>query len=227
MFLCLRDNAFLTQREFGILWFCILFKKGQTNNESNVLKLTISLNFARKREMTLRSVFMFLIFLLCALFLVVNWTGITTEVPVNLLYEETQAPLGLVLLFSLGSLVCITLMYAFVQNATLSMELRKAHKELEKARQLAQSSEKSRFTQLNQAWQTDLMHLQEENEERQKALFARITELENQIRENARETVNSVSASVGEVEDRINQVLTQYQQNDVKENPTKIDNINL
>ena len=161
--------------------------------------------------MALRSVFMVLVLVLCSLFLVVNWAGITTDVPVNLLYTEIEAPLGLILLFSLGFLVLLCLLYAFVQNAAMAIELRKAHKELEKARQLAQSSEKSRFTQLNQAWQTDLLHLQEENSERQKALLARLDEIEHQLHEHVneatRETVNSVSASVGEVEDRLKDVL--------------------
>ena len=163
--------------------------------------------------MALRSVFMILVLVLCSLFLIVNWAGITTDVPVNLLYTQIEAPLGLILLFSLGFLVLLCLLYAFVQNAAMAIELRKAHKELEKARQLAQSSEKSRFTQLNQAWQTDLMHLQEENAERQKLLLARLDTLEQQLHEHVneatRETVNSVSASVGELEDRLKQVLAQ------------------
>ena len=54
--------------------------------------------------MTLRSVVLAILSLLALIFLILNWQGITASVPVNLIVEEIQAPLGLILLVILGGL---------------------------------------------------------------------------------------------------------------------------
>ena len=46
--------------------------------------------------MHLRSVFLLLLFVLCTVFLIVNWQGVMADVNVNLLWTEIQAPLGLI-----------------------------------------------------------------------------------------------------------------------------------
>ncbi len=157
--------------------------------------------------MNLRSVFLFVIFIFCGIFLVVNWQGIVTDVPVNLLYTEIQAPLGLILLLVLGFLVFICLLYAFVQQASLALEMRRAHKELEDARQLAQRAERSRFVELNNELQKLVKDLQEQSTTRHNAVLARIETMEERMRMNTHDTINSVSASVGEVEDRLSELV--------------------
>lgn len=157
--------------------------------------------------MNLRSVFLFVIFIFCGIFLVVNWQGIVTDVPVNLLYTEIQAPLGLILLLVLGFLVFICLLYAFVQQASLALEMRRAHKELEDARQLAQRAERSRFVELNNELQKLVKDLREQSTTRHNAVLARIETMEERMRMNTHDTINSVSASVGEVEDRLSELV--------------------
>ena len=166
--------------------------------------------------MNLRSVFLFVVLIFCAIFLVVNWGGIVTDVPVNLLYTEIEAPLGLILLLVLGFLVVLCLMYAFLQQASLALEMRRAHKELEDARQLAQRAERSRFVELHNELQKLVKDLQEESQTRHNSLLARFETLEERMRVNMHDTINSVSASVGEVEDRLSQ-LVRVQTNALKE----------
>ena len=55
--------------------------------------------------MHLRTVFLLLLFVLCSVFLVVNWEGVMANVNVNLLYTEIQAPLGLILLLGPGLVI--------------------------------------------------------------------------------------------------------------------------
>lgn len=98
--------------------------------------------------MHLRTVFLLLLFVLCSVFLVVNWEGVMANVNVNLLYTEIQAPLGLILLLGPGLVILICLVYGFVQQAALSMELRRVNKQLQQARDLAQKAEQSRFVEL-------------------------------------------------------------------------------
>lgn len=172
--------------------------------------------------MNLRSVFLFVIFIFCGIFLVVNWQGIVTDVPVNLLFEEVQAPLGLILLLVLGFLVVLCLLYAFLQQASLALEMRRAHKELEEARQLAQRAERSRFVELNNELQKVVKDLQEQSVTRHNAVLARLETLEERMRVNMHDTINSVSASVGEVEDRLSQ-LVRVQTNALKEQKQSAD----
>ena len=59
--------------------------------------------------MHLRSVFLLLLFVLCTVFLIVNWQGVMADVNVNLLWTEIQAPLGLILLLGQGLVILICL----------------------------------------------------------------------------------------------------------------------
>lgn len=150
--------------------------------------------------MHLRSVFLLLLFVLCSVFLIVNWEGVMAEVNVNLLWTEIQAPLGLILLMGPGLLILICLIYGFVQQAGLSMELRRVNKQLQQARDLAQKAELSRFTELKSEMQKQITELQNQSASRHSSLMAAVDE-------SAQETVNSLSASVGEVEDRLSQLV--------------------
>lgn len=157
--------------------------------------------------MHLRSVFLLLLFVFCSVFLIVNWEGVMAEVNVNLLWTEIQAPLGLILLMGPGLLILICLIYGFVQQAGLSMELRRVNKQLQQARDLAQKAELSRFTELKSEMQKQITELQNQSASRHSSLMAAVNGVQAAVDESAQETVNSLSASVGEVEDRLSQLV--------------------
>ena len=155
--------------------------------------------------MHLRSVFLLLLFVLCTVFLIVNWQGVMADVNVNLLWTEIQAPLGLILLLGPGLVILICLVYGFVQQAALSMELRRVNKQLQQARELAQKAEQSRFTELKM--QKQMLELQNQSASRHASIMAAVNGLQAAVDESAQDTVNSLSASVGEVEDRLTQLV--------------------
>ena len=155
--------------------------------------------------MHLRSVFLLLIFVLCSVFLVVNWEGVMADVSVNLLYTQIQAPLGLILLLGPGLLILVCLIWGFIQQAMLSMELRKVHKQLSQAQDLAQKAELSRYMELKSEMQKQILDLQNQASARHSALVNAINAVQQEVERNSHETVNSLSASVGEVEDRLTQ----------------------
>ena len=157
--------------------------------------------------MHLRSVFLLLLFVLCSVFLIVNWEGVMAEVNVNLLWTEIQAPLGLILLLGPGLLILLCLIYGFVQQAALSMDLRRVNKQLQQARDLAQKAELSRFTELKNELQKQITELQNQSAARHSSLMAAVNGVQAAVDESAQETVNSLSASVGEVEDRLSQLV--------------------
>ena len=157
--------------------------------------------------MHLRTVFLLLLFILCSIFLIVNWEGVMANVTVNLLWTEIQAPLGLILLLGPGLLILICLVYGFIQQAGLSMELRRVNKQLQQARDLAQKAELSRFTELKSEMQKQITELQNQSASRHSSLMAAINGVQAAVDESGQETVNSLSASVGEVEDRLSQLV--------------------
>ena len=130
--------------------------------------------------------------------------------------------MGLILLLVLGFLVVLCLLYAFLQQASLALEMRRAHKELEEARQLAQRAERSRFGEFNNELQKVVKDLQEQSVTRHNAVLARLETLEERMRVKMHDTINSVSASVGEVEDRLSQ-LVRVQTNALKEQKQSAD----
>lgn len=173
--------------------------------------------------MHLRTVFLLLLFVLCSVFLVVNWEGVMANVNVNLLYTEIQAPLGIILLLGPGLVILICLVYGFVQQAALSMELRRVNKQLQQARDLAQKAEQSRFVELKNEMQKQILELQNQSASRHSSLMAAVNGLQSAVDESAQETVNSLSASVGEVEDRLSQLVEMAAGKDISIGEKKIE----
>ena len=157
--------------------------------------------------MHFRTVFLLLLFVLCSVFLVVNWEGVMADVTVNLLYTEIQSPLGLILLLGPGLVILICLVYGFVQQAALSMELCRVNKLLQQARDLAQKAEQSRYVELKSEMQKQILVLQHQSASRHSSLMAAVNGLPSAVEARAHETVNSLSARVGEVEDRLTKLV--------------------
>ena len=147
--------------------------------------------------MHLRTVFLLLLFVLCSVFLVVNWEGVMANVNVNLLYTEIQAPLGLILLLGPGLVILI--------------------------RDLAQKAEQSRFVELKNEMQKQILELQNQSASRHSSLMAAVNGLQSAVDESAQETVNSLSASVGEVEDRLSQLVEMAAGKDISIGEKKIE----
>ncbi len=106
--------------------------------------------------MTVRSVVLVLLSLFAAIFLILNWAGITAPVPVNLLFKSTQAPLGLILLVVLGALWCVGIVWALMQQASTLVEIRRAYKEASANKNLAEHAEVSRIEQVKALMKEDL-----------------------------------------------------------------------
>ena len=146
--------------------------------------------------MHLRTVFLILLLIFCSIFLVVNWEGVMAPVTVNLLYTETQAPLGLILLLGPGLLIFVCLIYGFIQQAAL-----------QNAQDLASKAELSRFNDLKKDIDQQIKKLQDKSSEQHAALTTKLTAIEEELESNTRVTIDSISASVGEVEDRLTQLV--------------------
>ena len=116
--------------------------------------------------MTIRTVLLVFLSALAALFAVVNWQAITAIVPVNLLFTQVNAPLGLILIVVFGALWLFVLVWALMQQASVVVELRRAYKEVHANKALAENAEKSRVQEARLALEDAVNRVEEKMAER-------------------------------------------------------------
>ena len=110
--------------------------------------------------MNIRSVVLVVLCLLSAIFLIINWGTITAPVTVNFLFTQQEAPLGLILLLVLGLLWIVGMVWALMQQASVLLELRKANKNANVRKSLAEKAELSRVSQTKTALEEAMTHLE-------------------------------------------------------------------
>ena len=111
------------------------------------------------------------------LFAAINWTAFVSPFKLSVVFTTVEAPLGLVLLGIAGLLTLLFLIYiVFLQSSSL-LESRRQARELQK------------------------VALQNENA--QAALMAKLEELERGLRSTMEQSVNSLAAYMGEIDDKL------------------------
>ena len=137
------------------------------------------------------------------IFAALNWTTMISPVPLSLLFAETDAPLGLILLSATGILTLLFIAFVvYIQSSTLMLRKR-LNRELETQRELADKAEASRFTQLRTYLENALQSQKKQNTENHQQMEARLAETEANIRAVIEETGRTLSAYIGELEDRL------------------------
>jgi hypothetical protein len=127
---------------------------------------------------------------LCVFF-IVNWRVFAAPTTLNLLVTTVNAPIGFVMLALFALALAVLSSAVGLWQGTLLVEFRRQAKELQAARALADSAEESRFTKL-----AALMHEETANS------TARLEAALEGLRRELRETENSLSATLGEMDDR-------------------------
>ena len=157
--------------------------------------------------MTYRSLFIILALAALGVFAALNWTAFITPTTLNLGFAEVHAPLGLIMLIATGVVAALFLLYIVFQQAGAIMETRRFAKELKSQRDLADSAESSRFTELRGFLQTELQRIEAQNAAAQRETGARIDRLEQGLMDKQAEAGRSLSAYLGEIEDKLDRVL--------------------
>jgi uncharacterized integral membrane protein len=158
---------------------------------------------SKETIMRFRTLFLFAVLAITALFALLNWQAFTTPVTLSLVFGSVQAPVGLVMLgvvFFLGAMCLAYLIY--VQGVAL-MDSRRHAKELQAHRELADNAEASRFTELHNFVNAELQKMEQIQADTRAHLLARIEQMEQRTRLAVEETGSSLSAYIGELEDRI------------------------
>ena len=157
--------------------------------------------------MNLRSAVIAIMLALLGAFTLLNWAAFTAPTTLSLGFAEVQAPLGLIMLVVTAFLCVLFLGYIAFQQAGVIREARRMSKELKTQRELADSAEASRFTELRNYIAGELAGLATHGSRADEALGERLERLDAALRERIAESERSLSAYVGEIDDKLDRLL--------------------
>ncbi len=153
--------------------------------------------------MKLQTLLLLLILALIGAFSALNWHVFISPTPLSLGFTSVEMPLGLVMLGFLITLTALFLIFVVYQQTSMLFENRRHTRELQANRELADQAEASRFTELRSYLEGELGRQGNLNAETKTALIARIDRLEGDLRALAEQSENSLSAYIGEMEERL------------------------
>jgi biopolymer transport protein ExbB/TolQ len=153
--------------------------------------------------MKLPTLLLLLLIFLLAAFTALNWGVFVQPAELSFGIVTFQLPFGLLMLGLLVAATLVFILFAiYVQTGAL-LEVRRHTRELQACRELAEKAEASRLSELRHAFEAAA----EKQENRQQAFEARLTaevaQLGSGLRVSMEESVNSLAACIGELEDRL------------------------
>jgi len=153
--------------------------------------------------MRFRTLFLFVLLGLTVLFALLNWPAFTAPAMLSLVFTTVQAPVGLVMLGVVVVLGAMSLAYLIYVQGTALMDSRRHAKELQSQRDLVEKAEVSRFTELHNFVNAELRKHEQMQQDMHVRLLGRVEQMEQRTRAALMETGNSLSAYIGELEDRL------------------------
>ena len=166
--------------------------------------------------MYLRTLLIVLVLGVVVVFALLNWSVFTAPTALSIGFTTVEAPLGLILLGAIGALTLLFLIYLVYLQATALMESRQYSRELKNQRELADRAEESRFTELRSSLETELRRIANQMADSNTAMNTRLDGLAHDLRSAIEQSTNSLSAYIGEIEDRLERTGGR-----LKENPTR------
>lgn len=142
--------------------------------------------------MRLRSVLALIGLGMFTVFTALNWRTFTTPTRLDLLIGVVDAPLGLVMLGVLALLVLAFTLQMIVWQGGILREARRHARDLQEQRTLADQAEASRFSELRVALHEEMAQVER-----------RLVELQDGLRGDLRDSVNSLASMIGELDDRL------------------------
>ena len=142
--------------------------------------------------MRYRTVFAISAVILIAAFLIINWSLFSAPATLNLLVSTVQVPVGVVMLALFAVIILALTIYVGMWQSTFLSEYRRQTKELQAQRILADNAEASRFTELGTVVRAEIAGLE-----------LRLGTSLDGLRAEFRDTENSIAATLGEMDDRI------------------------
>lgn len=153
--------------------------------------------------MKIRTLLLILFILLVAGFVALNFAQILQPTSLSFGVTEVQAPLGLVLLGMLVLVLVVFLAALVYQQTTHMIEVRRVTREASEQRNLADKAEASRFTELRTFLQAEMQATAAREIDLAEKLHQKVDKLQHAMTEVIEQNGNGLSASLGELEDRL------------------------
>jgi len=145
--------------------------------------------------------------ILLGIFTLANWTTLSTPAPLSFIAFKLDAPLGWVLLGLILVFLAMFTAYVLTLRTTMLMDARRFAKELQVQQQLADKAEASRLNDLRTQLDQTFAQLQAAHEQARTDLNVRMDGMEQALLNAIEESGRSLSAYVGEVEDKLDRSL--------------------
>ena len=162
--------------------------------------------------MPLRTILVLLLVVGIALFAMLNWDEFTRPTTLRLGLGTVEAPLGLIMLGLTVLLLVLFLIFLTYLQTSVLLESRRHTRELQTQRQLAEQAEVSRYSQLRQYLEAELLKLAAQQEQGHTRISARLDQLDRDLRQVIEQTGNTLATYIGELEDRLQRELSQDDQ---------------
>lgn len=157
--------------------------------------------------MKVRTLLLLLVLAAVSGFAVLNWNVFTAPTLLSLGITNVRAPLGVVMLGLLVTLTAVFLVFVVYLEASVLFDARHHARELRTNRELADQAESSRFTDLRAVLENGLKRQEYLDAESRAVVVARLERLDVDLRAALEQSEASVSAGIGELEDRFEQAI--------------------
>ena len=153
--------------------------------------------------MRTRTLLLLVVLIAIGVFAAVNWKAIVAPTTLSLVVTDVQAPLGLIMLGVTALVTLLFLLFVVYLQTSVHLDTRRHTRELQGQRELADKAEASRFTELRAFLETELRKLAEQSGAAQANMAARLDQVQRELGAAILQTENSLSAYIGELEDRL------------------------
>jgi hypothetical protein len=119
---------------------------------------------------------------LTGLFVVLNLKVFAAPAKLNLVLTQAEVPVGVIMLMLFAVALVVIWILVSGWQGTLLAEFRRQAKELEAQRQLAESAEASRFTELGTLIREEIAKLRTELQDTEHSIAATLGEMDDRLR---------------------------------------------
>lgn len=148
-----------------------------------------------------------LAFVLLGAFAALNWQAMAAPGPLNLGVVDVTAPLGVVVLGFSAAISGLFIIYIVLLQAGVILEARRLTKEVKAQRELADTAEASRFTELRALLEGELRRIEAQGAASDGEFAARIEQAERGMRDKLADSTGTLTAYLGEIEDKLDRAL--------------------
>ena len=153
------------------------------------------------------SMTLILVFALLAAFAALNWAAMAAPGTLSLGFADVVAPLGMVMLAFTAAISGLFIVYIVLLQAGVILEARRLTKEVKEQRELADTAEASRFTELRTLLESELRRIEAQGAASNREIEARMELSERGMQQKLAEATGTLSAYLGEIDGKLDRVL--------------------